>query len=128
MLASFQGTTTLHKPTMKRIPLLFAVLTAAFLMICVIEVTAFPPAPPAEWNPPWWACEYLAQIGWWIVISSFFVLRPMDHLFDRIPIVGFAAFAVALLSIIALASWLVYWLVRLPSVRRFSDLARNEPR
>lgn len=72
---------------MKRIPSIVAVLTASFLIICLLQARGrglgfAPPVTEWEMHPAWWHFSILADVGEYLVAlpAVFFVALPAAKL------------------------------------------------
>ncbi len=99
---------------MKRISLMLAVVTAAFLTLCVVEVGARGINPPLDWDvhPAWWQSDLLATLGWWITIPSLYVFGFTASHFHQSHTVARTAFALSLILTVMFASLLVFYVTR----------------
>lgn len=75
-----KGFSTLHfvRP-MKRVPLVIALLTAVFLILCLFQargrgVGFVPPLTDWELHPAWWHFEFLADCGLYLIVMPSFYL------------------------------------------------------
>jgi hypothetical protein len=105
---------------MKRIPVLVAVLTAIWLVICHVEYgfRGLNPDVESDWvlRPVWWHSDFLADCGFWLLVPTMYESFFFDHLFGRRQEPGFAFSVLFILSqvvTIVAASFAVFWLAKL---------------
>src|SRR5438552_12407558 len=64
---------------MKRVPLVIALLTAVFLIVCLCQACGrgigfVPPLTDWELHPAWWHFEFLADCGLYLIVMPSFYL------------------------------------------------------